>query len=148
MMCGSTIENLKQIEGQSTDFFELKLYLSYLTILMNRNSEMRLINQEIEFAKSKFSNNPIFYYCEYFLKIKKFNEVITSEILKLREDMEIIKQSNNSIWNMYFPIESLEVIMIKLLMKSERYELAHDLFSSSKELYIESGLATEESDFF
>ena len=28
MMCGSTIENLKQIEGQSTDFFELKLYIS------------------------------------------------------------------------------------------------------------------------
>ena len=76
------------------------------------------------------------------------NEIVISEIENLRGDIKTIRESSQSKWNMYFPIEALEVIMIKLLMKSEHYNLALDLFSSNKDIYIESGLAVEESEFF
>lgn len=60
-------------EKNEVNFFSMKLFMSYILILIQMKKDREVITAEIEFAKNIFSHNPIFYYYDYFLKINDIN---------------------------------------------------------------------------
>lgn len=132
----------------SRDFFEIKLYSVYILLLIMQDNSDNDIFKEIEFAKSKFFHNPIFYYYEYLLKLKEVDIQILDSINRLRGDIDTIKNGNHDEWDIYFPIISLECALIKLLMKCEKYDLALDIYRNNREKLIKTGLIRNEAALF
>ena len=67
-----------------------------------------------------------------------------------REDIDKIKAENNSNidWLVYYPTENLECVMIKLLMKYEKYNMAYDMFLRNRQELMKTHLIDPEVNFF
>lgn len=134
--------------GKEFDYFDMKLFMNYIIILIHKGVSREEIESEIQFSKRAFLENPIFYYYEYILKIRDMEKKISECISDLRGDISAIKKIESDEWDMYFPLEALECIMIQLLMKSRHYEIAYNLYMRESKILATTGLVEEEKKFF
>ncbi|MGV3005607.1 glycosyltransferase [Streptococcus pluranimalium] len=130
------------------DFFSMKVYITFINFLILEEQSSELINSEIEFAKNRFSHNPIFYYFEYYVNILKIDNEVKKLIQKLREDIKTISSHSKSEWDILFQFETIECVLIKLLMKSSNYQLAYNIYNNKKLELEKTGLLESEIEFF
>lgn len=143
------IDIIKQ-EEKSHNYFDMNLFTSYILILIGKNVNKTEILKEIQIAKKIFSNNPVFFYFEHAIKLLEINNLIHKQINQLREDVNNIKNETDSNidWFIHYPIENLECIMIKLLMKFEKYHMAHDMYLRNRQTLQDTHLIVPEVNFF
>ncbi len=143
------VNNIKKNE-KSDDFFEINVFSVYIIILMGTSVDFANILEEIQVAKKIFSNHPIFFYFEHTLKLIEIDNLVLKQINLLREDIDKIKAENNSNidWLVYYPTENLECVMIKLLMKYEKYNMAYDMFLRNRQELMKTYLIDPEVNFF
>ena len=143
------IDQIKK-RNDSPDYYDLTLFTLYIVILMGTNTNSIDILKEIQFAKVAFSNNPIFLYYEHSIKLAEIDKLVIDQINQLRLETETLKNEPDSYtdWNIYYPIENLECIMIKLLMKCEKYSIAYDMFFRNRQELVKTHLIETEINFF
>ncbi|MCY7139462.1 glycosyltransferase family 2 protein [Streptococcus gordonii] len=122
----STVTVNEQIKEPNIDFFEMKLFMNYINLMIQKEYEQSDITSMIDFCKKRYYQNPIFFYFDYFLKIKKIRKEAEAYLKSLSIDVGLMKM-NASEWDVFFPIDYIEEILVNLLMKAEKYSVAADL---------------------
>lgn len=125
-LVSTRIAFLKSNNIPTEDYFDLKIFMTYVNILITEKKDYEKASIELEFGKKLFYDNPIFYYFEYLIKINNMQQNALELVYKLKNDVNNLKNKQTG-WEVFYPINSLEPLMINLLMKSELYDFALDM---------------------
>lgn len=142
-------ESLPCAEMYETSFFQETVLVDYIRLLLLLG-QLEVAEELIYLSRKRFPTNTSLLFLYYYIKNNAIVMNATKLVSDLKNDIRELKNDNKfqQKWKHYASIFGFEELLVKLLLKSEKYNVAISLLDSLDLNNNEKTLISEEKRYF